>query len=39
LLKRLNQKGSSYSVAKWEEEFKEKERLLRSMSEFPQFYE
>ncbi|CDW90702.1 UNKNOWN [Stylonychia lemnae] len=38
-LKRLNQKGSAYSVTKWEEEFKQKEKLLKSLSEFPQFYE
>ena len=24
---------------KWEDEFKKKERWMRSMSEFPQFYE
>eukprot|EP00347_Sterkiella_histriomuscorum_P006613 403352100 len=35
-LKRLNQKGSTYSVTKWEEEFKQKEKLLKSLSEFPQ---
>jgi hypothetical protein len=35
----LNQKGSCYSTTKLEEEFKEKERLMRSLSEFPEFYE
>jgi len=35
----LNQKSSAYCVAKWEEEYKEKERMMRSMSEFPQFYD
>ena len=26
-------------MARWEEDYKEKERMMRSMSEFPQFYE
>jgi len=26
-------------VTKWEEEFRRKEKLMRSMSEFPQFYQ
>jgi len=39
LLRRLNQKSSSYNVFKWEEEFREKEKLMKSMSEFPNFYD
>ena len=39
LLARLNEKSSNYSVGQWEEEFKRKEKLMRSMSEFPKFYE
>ena len=38
-LKRLNQKSSFYNVLKWEEDFRKKEKLMRSMSEFPQFYD
>jgi len=37
-LKRLGQKGSCYSVAKFEEDFKHNERLMKSLSEFPEFY-
>ena len=39
LLKRLNSKTSTYNVNKWEEDFKYKERMMRSMSEFPEFYD
>ena len=39
LLRRINKNKSSYNILKWEEEFKRKEKLMRSMSEFPQFYD
>eukprot|EP00349_Pseudokeronopsis_sp_Brazil_P003730 CAMPEP_0202960242 /NCGR_PEP_ID=MMETSP1396-20130829/4391_1 /ASSEMBLY_ACC=CAM_ASM_000872 /TAXON_ID= /ORGANISM="Pseudokeronopsis sp., Strain Brazil" /LENGTH=83 /DNA_ID=CAMNT_0049679331 /DNA_START=232 /DNA_END=483 /DNA_ORIENTATION=- len=37
-LKRLGQKQSCYSITKFEEDYKQKEILMRSLSEFPEFY-
>jgi hypothetical protein len=38
-LARLNEKQSNYNVTQWESQFKEKEKMMRSMSEFPSFYD
>ena len=35
LLKRLQDKTSNYSVAKWEEDFRTKERIMKNMCEYP----
>jgi Hemingway/CFA97 len=34
-LKRLQDKSSNYSVAKWEEDFKHKEKIMKNMCEYP----
>lgn len=35
MLKRLQEKTSNYSVAKWEEDFRTKERIMKNMCEYP----
>lgn len=35
ILKRLQDKTSNYSVQKWENDFKETEKRLKSMCEYP----
>lgn len=35
ILKRLQDKTSNYSVHKWEEEFRHKEKIMRNMCEYP----
>mmetsp|Transcript_263 Transcript_263/g.269 ORF Transcript_263/g.269 Transcript_263/m.269 type:complete len:128 (-) Transcript_263:330-713(-) len=35
MLKRLQDKQSNYSVARWEEDFKSKERMMKNMCEYP----
>lgn len=34
-MKRLQDKTSNYSVAKWEEDFKHKEQIMKNMCEYP----
>ena len=34
-LRRLQDKQSNYSVAKWEEDYKHKERIMKNMCEYP----
>ena len=35
ILKRLQDKPSTYSVTRWEEEYKKKEQLINSICEYP----
>jgi hypothetical protein len=35
ILRRLQDKTSNYSVAKWEEDFKHKEKIMKNMCEYP----
>ena len=38
-LARLNEKQSIYNVSSWESEFRRNQQMMRSMSEFPGFYD
>lgn len=35
ILKRLQDKNSHYSVVRWEEDFKHKEKIMKNMCEYP----
>lgn len=35
ILRRLQDKSSNYSVTKWEEDFKHKEKIMKNMCEYP----
>lgn len=35
MLKRLQDKTSNYSVMRWEEDYKQTEKLMKSMCEYP----
>ena len=36
ILRRLQDKGSNYNVARWENDFKQRQDMLKNMSEYPQ---